>query len=71
MIRLVLKGIIALEILGILYFIIKAACLYFKYGYGYNSENTIEENVQKVEVFLDNPKVIEKINSLKEIPYQG
>lgn len=68
MVETVLKGIITLEIFGIMYFVFRTVYLYFKYRYG---ENKVEENEIKVGMFLDKPEIVEKIRNLKEIPYQG
>ena len=67
MIQIILKSIIALELLGISYFVFKAIFLYIKYEF---KNNEIEKELPKKQ-FLDNPKIIEKIKNLKETPYQG
>ena len=67
MIQIILKSIIALELLGISHFVFKAIFLYIKYEF---KNNEIEKELPKKQ-FLDNPKIIEKIKNLKETPYQG
>lgn len=67
MIQIILKSIIALELLEISYFVFKAIFLYVKYEL---KNNEIEKELPRKQ-FLDNPKIIEKIKNLKETPYQG
>ena len=67
MIQIILKSIIALELLGISYFVFKAIFLYIHYEL---KNNEIEKELPRKQ-FLDNPKTIEKIKNLKETPYQG